>query len=154
MRKPPKAFFCLSPLTQISSFARSSSNTKDMTPSESKKKKRGQDVYMFYFCFSFTTVLLLYYFTYVLWTFSVWNKTWLIDWLISLQYLTRGSTCEEGHLGLHPSSACNEHFVKLDHVTWITQMRRVWRLSEHSDLRFWELQRPLFKTLYLRNGTR
>jgi len=39
---------------------------------------------MFYFCFSFTTVLLLYYFTYVLWTFSVWNKTWLIDWLICL----------------------------------------------------------------------
>ena len=41
-------------------------------------------MYVFYFCFLplFYCCYCFYYFTYVLWTFSVWNKTWLIDWLI------------------------------------------------------------------------
>ena len=47
------------------------------------------DVYMFYFCFSFTTVLLLYYFTMYYGRFlSEIKLDWLIDWLIEA-----GSLC-------------------------------------------------------------
>jgi len=36
----------------------------------------------FFFLPQFYCFYCFYYFTHVLWTFSVWNKTWLIDWLI------------------------------------------------------------------------
>jgi len=52
-----------------------------------------QCVYV-YFCFCHCLLLLiLLWHNYLLWTFSVWNKTWLTDWLISWffrsEYLTQ-----------------------------------------------------------------
>ena len=39
-------------------------------------------VFTAFIAFIIIIIIITYLLTYLLWTFSVWNKTWLIDWLI------------------------------------------------------------------------
>jgi len=80
------------------------------------------------FLLPFTALIII---TYLLWTISVWNKTWLIDWLIDWLIKLDYQTCyirqnlhcvrNEGLWGYFFNIAPNFELKPSSHIPWLHQ---------------------------------